>query len=423
MARRIDKILNEITTRYLESSDFNGVPLRWLARVLRFRWSNFVREVEILLQTGKVLILFSSTDVNTHILRLGSESLEIQISKLPTADEHACIYPTPSHLEAVVDRANYEGRPYTLSLALGAPQLRFRSFDLSVLEFYRNDPRYDYVTDEVRGRIYITTEYYEAKNVKKSDRIFLSTFGFCYDEDLNRAVAVYLRYLADLSPEHQQIWKAKELEGDYKLHPDYYDNTIRGNWGTGISIFEAFMKELHIINQMAQAMERPPLFRSDFSDRDKPLEFSFLVRPTLREYNDFVLLLDKLLSENINKEFFMNEVSDEYDEPRSDGKIVIRNKGTITLLDEWIRAYFQTPDWEPINNMLETLRDVRKQRQQPAHKINENTFDQQFIHRQRELMIRAYAAVETLRSMFAFHPKCQSIEIDQLLLKGKIWPY
>ncbi|TOQ26810.1 hypothetical protein CGG98_25225, partial [Vibrio parahaemolyticus] len=67
------------------------------------------------------------------------------------------------------------------------------------------------------------------------------------------------RYLANLSPEHQQIWKAKEMNGSIKLHPDYYASSILGSWGTKMSIFEAFVQELELINKMSQLMGKPHL--------------------------------------------------------------------------------------------------------------------------------------------------------------------
>ena len=78
-------------------------------------------------------------------------------------------------------------------LAQGAAQLEFRAFDLSVLEFYRNDPRYHYTTDDIHGSISVRQEH---SGLRDSDQVFLQTFGYCYDEDVNRAVAVFLRYLA-----------------------------------------------------------------------------------------------------------------------------------------------------------------------------------------------------------------------------------
>ncbi len=62
----------------------------------------------------------------------------------------ARVYPERTYLERVVDRDQYQGRPYTLGLALGDAELFHRAFDLSVLERYRNDPRYLYQAADVR---------------------------------------------------------------------------------------------------------------------------------------------------------------------------------------------------------------------------------------------------------------------------------
>src|SRR5205823_6838085 len=130
-------------------------------------------------------------------------------------------------------------------------------------------------------------------------------------KNLNRAVAAFLRYLSRLTPEHQQIWKAKELTGNYTLHPDYFNYTVVGDWGKKFPIFVAFCAEMHLINAMTRAMGRTPLFRQTFGlcGEQKPPRFTFLVRPTLDEFNDFVLLLDKILSDNLSKDFFRKDVS------------------------------------------------------------------------------------------------------------------
>jgi hypothetical protein len=421
-ADTMQRVLEEITHFYLSSGDFNGIPVRDLVTDLGLEWEDLVRDLGQLIVEEKACVLYSDTDVNPHVLRVGYEPKDVQVAKLETADVHACAYPLPKHLEEVVDQSQYKGKPYTLSLALGSPQLVYKAFDPSILEFYRNDPRYDYWNDDVRGHIYISSEAFESETLAESDRVFLKTFGFCYDEDMNRAVAVYVGYLADLSPEHQQIWKAKELVGDYKLHPDYYRNTIIGIWGEGISVFHAFIEELQILNKMAQAMGRPPLFRDDFAE-DRPREFGFLVRPTLKEFNGFVHLLDKMIADNINKKFFQNEVPYDVEESRGDGKVLVRQKGTLTILDEWIHGRYRTDDWEPINEMIEVFKEVRKKRQKPAHAIDENVFDQDYFHKQRDLMIRAYDAVRTLRLLFANHPQASEVEVHEVLREGKIWPY
>jgi hypothetical protein len=250
----------------------------------------------------------------------------------------------------------------------------------------------------------------------------MQSFGFAYDNDLNRAVAVFLRYLADLSPEHQRVWHAKMLSGDYKLHPDYYRNSILGDWGTRISIFEAFTQELKVINQMSALIGKPALFRNIFQS-ERPKEFGFLLRPTLAELNAFVLLLDKMLSDNIDKAFFQNDVPLEEDKTRPDGKIEVRQKGTLALLEEWLRKYFRPADSKPFESMLTAFRTVRRLRQKPAHAVNENLFDLTYFKEQRKTMIEAYDALRTLRLIIANHPKVRRNppEIHEHLAKGEIW--
>jgi hypothetical protein len=419
-------VLDEITNHYLESSDFNGIPAITLCDNLGTNWEGLHEILTILIKQEHINVIYSDVEINTHIIRTGFEPKENQISKLPNGDiYHTCLYPSPAHLEVVVKPEKYAGKPYVLALALGSPQLAYRSFDLSVLEFYRNDPRYYYENDDVNGFISTRDEYYQSNQMNESDKIILQTFGFSYDEDLHRAVAVFVRYLANLSSEHQQIWKAKEIEGNYRLHPDYYRNTINGDWGEGDSIFSAFIIEIYIINQMSKAMGRPPLFRFDYGEygEDRPKNFGFLVRPTLEEYNSFVLLVDKMVSDNINIKFFQEEIPYEIEIPRKDGKITIQKKGTLQILDEWIRKHFRTEDWGPWDESIAAFKEVRKLRQKPAHSINENVFDQKYFKQQRELIIRVYAATRVLRMMLQNHRlvKKADIFIPDWIEEGKIW--
>ena len=423
-----DKILQIVTTHYLESGDFNGISALELSAETGVEWSEMRDVLQELINEDLIGILYSEFEPNTHILRTGFPPKDIQISKLDTEDLfHTCLYPLPTHLQKVVDRSKYTNEPYKLYLALGEPQLAFRAFDLSVLEFYRNDPRYFYNNDDINGSISISDEYYKTHKMQERDQVLLQTFGFAYDDKMNRAVATFIRYLADLSPEHQQVWKTKELEGSYKLHPDYYRNNIVGDWGENVPIFSAFINELYIINQMALSMNRPPFFNKDFGEygEDTPRKFSFLVRPTLEEFNNFVLLLDKLMSDNINKKFFKNEVSYETESERADGKIVVQQKGTIQILDEWVRKYFRFKDSELWDDGIKAMREVRKLRQKPAHAIDENIFDQKYFKEQRELMIRAYQSIRAIRLLFADHPsvKKAKIEVPEWLENGDIWTY
>ena len=138
-----------------------------------------------------------------------------------------------------------------------------------------------------------------------------------------------------------------------------------------------------------------------------------------------MLLLDKMLSENIDKRFFRKEVPEEIETERKDGKIIVQSKGSLQMLDEWMRTYFRTSDWSPWDESIAGLREVRKLRQKPAHSMDENKFDQQYFKKQRELIIKSYGAVRTLRMQLENHVavKTADIVVPDWLREGKIWTY
>jgi hypothetical protein len=164
-------------------------------------------------------------------------------------------------------------------------------------------------------------------------------------------------------------------------------------------------------------MDRPLLFREEYrtSEHEKPREFGFLVRPTSKEYYGFVHLLDKMLSENLNKDFFKGDVSDRYE----DGS----RKGTINMLDEWVRSVFDTENWEPWDRAIESIKEVRNQRQKPAHAVVENEFDQKYLEKQRRLVEEAYDAVRVLRQVLEHHPSVteDALDVPDYLREGRIW--
>jgi hypothetical protein len=416
-------IIDEVTKHYWESGDFNGYPVSALKKQFGLNDETARAIILDLIQARQIDVVFGNNHPNPHIKAFSYDTAEKQIEFLEELEfsEHFCLYPSKERLAKAKQINDYSGEPYTQQLALGGGQLDFRVFDISVLEYYRNDPRYYYQTDFINGQISVTDEYFESELMAEHDQVLLQSFGFAHDEDLNRAVAVFLRYLSDLSPEHQKIWKSKELSGDYQLHPDYLRNSM-GHWGTRMSVFEAFNQEMLVINEMAALIGKPPLFKKTYQ-HDYPRNFGFLLRPTLSEFNAFVLLLDQLMSDNLNHKFFTPELELEEDHPRADGKVEVRRKGTIALLDEWVNHYFRPQEPEPLQRMLASFRKVRKLRQKPAHSVHEDKFDQKYFHEQRSLIIEAYGAVRTLRLVLANHPRVRANppEINEFLYEGKIW--
>ncbi|MDQ6436327.1 hypothetical protein RB623_19895 [Mesorhizobium sp. LHD-90] len=63
-------------------------------------------------------------------------------------------------------------------------------FDLRVLEWYRNDPRYYYEVDEIHGRIHQRSGTESPAGGVLRDNLEFLEFGFAYDEEFTRGVAV-----------------------------------------------------------------------------------------------------------------------------------------------------------------------------------------------------------------------------------------
>ena len=418
------RLLERVIDHYLASRDFIGIPYGHLTMESDITGDDVVSLLSELLSEKSIEIMFGDYHPNPHIKALSVSTIEEQIEKLNDEQllNQSCIYPTTKTLDAVpnLDR-KYPGRPYSLELARGASQFDFRSFDLEILETYRNNPRFYYENDDIRGKIWAKNEHSE--EMRDSDTVYLQTFGFSYNEGLDRAVAVFLRYLHSLSPEHQQMWNAREIKGNYKLHPDYYLNA-RGYFGTKISIFDAFTCELEIINIMCLKMNKPGIFKKTFRE-NRPPEFGFLLRPTLKEFNEFVHLLDKMMSENIEKDFFRDSIELEIEKERGDGKIVLTQKGTIQLLEEWLSRFFRPSDPENLVAVVSPFKEVRKLRQNPAHSVQENKFDQSFFKQQRALIVKAYKGIRNIRLIMANHPlvKRDPPQIDRFLFEGEIWDF
>ena len=370
-----------------------------------------------LLQDELITFEFGHRFVNPHIKALPPAALSEQLKELDSSDYRlACVYPTSKHLEIVLDKSTFQGRPFTMA----EPQLSYLSFDLSVLEIYRNDPRYHYNCSDIQGSISVTNEYYKSGKMKETDEVLLQSFGFSYDKDLNRAVAVFLRYLADLSPEHQQIWETKRLTRRDNLHPDYARSAF-GQWPERESVFVAYLEEIRQINEMCKKVGWPWLFNQEIEPRNKPREFGFLIRPTAKEFHDFALLLDKLASDNLNREFFKGKIPLDEERDLGGARVAIQPKGTITLLQEWVKSAVRLPDPKQFGKAIAALRKVRKLRQAPAHKLEDNTFDQKYFREQQELIREAYLAVRTVRQLLANHPLAKDHKVPDWLFEGRIW--
>ena len=171
------------------SSDFNGILLCNLAKAVNKPWLDTQHHVAKLLQDEKITLSFYSHTGNPHIKRLPDLSVPEQLAKLNTeTPDTVCAYPSTGVIRAAADLSLYDTRPFTRRLALAEAQLTPIFFDLDVLDQYFRDPRYDFHFYDSKGRISITTEYYQSPEVRERDKVLLNSFGIGYDSSRHRVV-------------------------------------------------------------------------------------------------------------------------------------------------------------------------------------------------------------------------------------------
>lgn len=200
---------------------------------------------------------------------------------------------------------------------------------------------------------------------------------------------------------------------------EYYQNGILAEWAEDMSFYSAVLLEMGVINQIASAVGRPHLFRDTF-ERDRPREFSIFFRPTLRNYEAFVHTLDKMLSENIDKAFFQGDVDDEERIVRNDGTVEVRQRGTLTMLEDWLRNRWKVTEPGYPENIIGPLKEVRTLRQKPAHKIVANEYDREYAAKQDELVERVYFSLRILRLLLQNYPAAKNVKVPEHLQKGHI---
>jgi hypothetical protein len=431
-----EKIEQLIYTFFVESNDFNGIPLRDISEKLKIEYQDSIDIITELVRDKKVSIQSST---NPHIVSFRHYEIGDQIHLLNEAKNHTieyknfgnikigfenteypiCLYPSPNYLKDTKNLENFEYAHYSKKLALAEPQLKPHFFDIEVLERYFNDPRFDFDFDDYSGSI--SCKYDDQYNplVRNEDNIYIKSFGIGFDENGNRLAVVFLRYLHNLTGEHQILWKSKEQIGNCRVLEEYYKNSIEGNWSFSHSIFSAFLEELKCLNEISKQIFGVNLFVETFEEHKKPKEFTFFFIPTAKNYHDFIHLLDKMISENINRDFFKEKI-ELFTLIEQNGINIKETKGTLRLLEEWLTSIFNISGQGSISDILKSFKKIRKERQSPAHKVIENTYDKNFIDKQKSTISEVYNSMRQLRNIFHQHPKAKSYVLPNWLENGKI---
>ena len=300
---------------------------------------------------------------------------------------------------------------YSYKLKKGGNNLKLVYFERAVLDRYKHDPRFKVVEYGVGGYLSIKDEYYLDESVLESEKVAIQSFVKGYKHNGTEVVGTLLIYLSQLSPEHQNYWASYEVAEVCKMDADSFQQEFMAEFTDRVSPFDAILQELKEINQLCDLMGEPHLFIKvfDIEDIDR---FGWITKPTMGEFSALVHILDKLFSENLNKDFFRGKI------PLKDNSD--KDKGTISLLEEYMNTKIRFPDPGPKDEMIGVFRSIRKDRQKPAHKVSKDKYDPKYLKLQKDLIYSSYSAIRTLRLIFMNHPKTRRYKPPEGLQKGRI---
>lgn len=385
-----NNIVDFVVNYYLDRERFAGIIIKIIIDKFKIEFKELQRILNQTITENKLLIF------PEPIFRCGIPSIEMQSEYLKSDDLLSMyLYPTKNTALCKLETEKIiVDRPYSRMLAEVTPRLHLCHFDYAVLLPYFDDPRFHIKDDGTSAYICVDNSI----DLAEEEHALIQHFGYSYDISGKKYIAVPLIYLHDLTPTLQKRWQTYEHKGDIRVDKDFFDRHIIGTWSGTPTIFDAFLEEIKQINIICELVNEPNFFLKEY-DRSQIKTFRRFFKPTLEYYNDLTEDLDKLLSQNINYDFFKKyniEVKDE------NGNSI----GTINLLGTWFKEKFipiAEKDSKLIDELISILKYIRKQRQAPAHKIINNSYNPSFFEKQKKLMSKAYVSIKLLRTALSGH--------------------
>lgn len=394
--KSIDKLLDEVYLHYIQSTEFNGLPLSSVTSCSKDETKDETKDVlQKLIEKGDIYVLSSKFDSNPYIIRFGFPSIEEQIEYIQnySFNEELVLYPSPSYLEKNRNVSELALYPFKKMMAIGYPQLKACFFEYNVLQHYAFDPRKNLKFNDYQGEIHSDAD------INSTQYINLKTFGIGRNKE-DFVIVAFPRDLQNMSSMNQSIWLGHMIKdtANCKILKDYYDNLFNVSWNFPDTIYRAILKEIVNINDLTTDAFSKSLFRKTYS-KENLEKFDILPFPSLESYNQFLLLLEKIVISNIDVHFFEMFMSIERDKGST--------RGSLNVINEWITH---------INNsicddILSPLKHLRKERQAPAHKIQLDDYANEYLSKQHSLCKSIYRSLHLLRCLLQTHPKLKNTKI------------
>ena len=401
--------LNKIVSHYLLSQNFNGISLNELT-------SQEIEDLKKFIDAGEIIVLSEDECNNPFIKGFNFEiPIETQKQHLSNYDKCVTIYPTPQLLKSIKLPQNIA--PYSLMLAQGAPQLQWGYFHPKILQMYFDDSRFLINDYGYIGGISPKDELYN----EDLDAEFVKNYGLAHKKDnyFHRALCVLLYDLASLAPLKQHVWKGFEVakQDDYVPNPDCVRNLLRGEFCEHFWGFDALLLTISYINKLCTAIGIPKMFRIEFCNEydeiERPDGFHMLWFPTTKNYYVFLETLEKIVINNLTIEAFTTNA------PYVHAVTQENNEKTLALLEKWLIANIGTANKKTlVKEFLKPLRQLREDRQTPAHRLYKHEYNEALWQTQIEFMKNILGVLMDIMLFLASHPKGQMVEIPSRLIEN-----
>lgn len=407
-------ILNCITSYYLDSNHFNGMPLSSLADRLEVELGDLIPHIKPIITNKTASLTFGDVHPNPFIRALPDESVSAQLAKLvPQKLASACIYPLKRHLKKVIKAETFSSRPFSLKLALGAPQYTFDFFDPHVLERYLQQQKC-VISNDVQGSLAFAQTRFKFTR---------ASFGPSYGHQFTDLIASNLSHLSQLPAHDQAHWDSMLLSGSGTIHPDVAGPLLKGSFREKMSVFEALLAEMKAVNALCPEVSKPPLFIFHADPAAHSKNFGFIPIPSAQNFGQFFLHYQILLLQNINSAFLksINQPAYESITPRISRALNRPSKTSLEMVSEWLVKAFDIKDEGLIVRLSNIIKSTRKEFNERQLNGYNMTADQSYMHIQRRLMWYAYQAVKWIRQTFEQYFNKKYEALHPLLREEKVW--
>ena len=215
-------IESQVVDHYLNSSDYNGLPLSDFAESLAVDTDDVLLLAIQMVKAGRIFI--PSPHQTNPFIKAFDAPVEEQLLHIDKRNPRLiCLYPTEASVSGLIDTSRYNHKPFTKLMVLAYPKLLPMAFQLDVLDAYQRDPRYDFYFYDFGGRIQIDENSLD--DLQELDKVDIR-FGLGYSDKGERMVVIYLHHLDSLPGKHQRIMNEFLVHEPFCVAEEFVQTTI-----------------------------------------------------------------------------------------------------------------------------------------------------------------------------------------------------